>query len=114
MATPPALRRLPPPVEAPSQACERTCRETPGAEGGSGPGEPAAAPVAPERVLTTRAVEPWVDGASVAAHLACTEQHVYDLAKRSDSRRIPHRREGRRLLFKLSKVDRWLECTGAR
>lgn len=73
-----------------------------------------APPVEPHESGVVPAVEPWVDVATVARHLACTEEHVYELAKRTDSRRIPHRREGRRLLFKLSRVDAWLDRVGSR
>ena len=75
-----------------------------------------AAVDADERVVVpiAPAAEPWVVVARIAKHLDCTEDHIYDLASRSDHRRIPHRREGRRLLFKISRVDAWLECIGAR
>lgn len=68
--------------------------------------ERVAVPVAP-------AAEPWVGVVRIAQHLDCREDHIYELAKRTDHRRIPHRREGRRLLFKISRVDEWLERNGA-
>lgn len=55
------------------------------------------------------AIEPWVDAATIAAHLACSVPYVRALAKRTDARHIPHRRIGRRLLFRVSVVDSWLE-----
>jgi excisionase family DNA binding protein len=56
------------------------------------------------------AVEPWVGIDQAAAHLACKRQRIYDLVSR---RTIPHRKEGSRLLFKLSHLDAWIESGGA-
>ncbi len=58
-----------------------------------------------ERVV----VEPWVGVAEAAAHLGCRPQRIYDLVCRRASTGIPHRKEGARLLFKLSQLDRWIE-----
>ena len=58
------------------------------------------------------APEPWVGVAEAAAHLACKRQRIYDLVHRKDRTRIPHRKEGGRLLFKLSQLDRWLDSGG--
>lgn len=58
------------------------------------------------------APEPWVGVAEAAAHLACKRQRIYDLVQRKDRTRIPHRKEGGRLLFKLSQLDRWLDRGG--
>ena len=49
------------------------------------------------------APEPWVGVAEAAAHLACKRQRIYDLV---------HRKEGGRLLFKLSQLDPWLDSGG--
>jgi excisionase family DNA binding protein len=54
--------------------------------------------------------EPWVGVDAAAAHLACKRQRIYDLVSR---RTIPHRKEGSRLLFKLSHLDAWIEGGGA-
>ncbi len=88
------------PPRGPNVAAARPARAAP---------PPTAAPV--ELALPT-APEPWVGIGTVAAHLACTDAHVRELVKRDDARRIPHRKDGHRLLFKLSRVDRWLDCTG--
>jgi excisionase family DNA binding protein len=56
------------------------------------------------------AVEPWVGVDQAAEHLACKRQRIYDLVSR---RTIPHRKEGSRLLFKLSHLDAWVESGGA-
>jgi len=58
------------------------------------------------------ASKPWVGVAEAAAHLACKRQRIYDLVHRRDRTRIPHRKEGGRLLFKLSQLDRWLDSGG--
>jgi excisionase family DNA binding protein len=54
--------------------------------------------------------EPWVGVDDAARHLACKRQRIYDLVSR---RTIPHRKEGSRLLFKLSHLDAWIEGGGA-
>jgi hypothetical protein len=59
------------------------------------------------------AVEPWVGVEEVAAHLCCRRQRVYDLVCRRQVSGIPHRKEGARLLFKLSQIDRWIEAGSA-
>lgn len=46
--------------------------------------------------------EPWVRVDVAASHLACKRRRIYDLVGR---RTIPHRKEGTRLLFKLSHLD---------
>lgn len=61
--------------------------------------------------LDARAPEPWVGVREAAAHLACKPQRVYDLIH---ARAIPHRKDGARLLFRLSELDRWLEDGVAR
>ncbi len=53
-------------------------------------------------------IEPWVGVSDVAVHLACRRQRIYDLVSRRGNGQIPHRRDGTRLLFRLSEVDAWL------
>lgn len=57
--------------------------------------------------------EPWVGVRQAAAHLGCRPQRIYDLVSRRATSGIPHRKEGSRLLFKLSQLDRWIESGGA-
>ena len=59
-----------------------------------------------------RSPEPWVGVPEAAAHLGCKRQRIYDLVHYKDETRIPHRKEGGRLLFKLSLLDRWIEDGG--
>ncbi len=58
-------------------------------------------------------VEPWVGVGEVAAHLCCKLQRIYDLVCRWQAGGIPHRKEGSRLLFRLSEIDRWIDSGGA-
>jgi hypothetical protein len=58
-------------------------------------------------------VERWVGVSQAAAHIGCKPQRIYDLVCRRASSGIPHRKEGTRLLFKLSHLDRWIESGGA-
>jgi excisionase family DNA binding protein len=53
--------------------------------------------------------EPWVGVGAAAEHLACPRSRVYALVS---ARRIPHRRDGSRLLFRRSELDAWLEGGG--
>jgi hypothetical protein len=61
------------------------------------------------RVAPPSASEPWVGVADVARHLGCRPQRIYDLVSRRATSGIPHRKEGGRLLFRLSQIDVWIE-----
>jgi excisionase family DNA binding protein len=50
--------------------------------------------------------EPWVGVREAAQHLGCRPQRIYNLVH---ERAIPHRKDGSRLLFRLSELDTWLE-----
>lgn len=52
--------------------------------------------------------EPWVGVEAVARHLGCRRQRIYDLVSRRGGDGIPYRKDGARLLFRLSEVDAWL------
>jgi predicted DNA-binding transcriptional regulator AlpA len=60
--------------------------------------------------LARPAAEPWVGVGAVAAHLGCGRQRIYDLVSQRGRRGdgIPHRKDGSRLLFRLSEIDAWL------
>ena len=60
-----------------------------------------------------RRPEPWVGVAEVARHIGCRPQRVYDLVYQRSRTGIPHRKEGSRLLFRLSEIDRWIESGSA-
>ena len=49
--------------------------------------------------------EPWIDVQAAADHIACKRQRIYDLVHAD---RIPHHRDGSRLLFRRSELDAWL------
>lgn len=51
-------------------------------------------------------LEQWVGVKEAAAHLACRPQRIYDLTSRGA---LPHRKDGSRLVFRLSELDRYLE-----
>ena len=55
-------------------------------------------------------VEPWIDVREASAHLACPRSRIYALVS---ARRIPHRKDGSRLLFRRSELDAWLAEGGA-
>ncbi|QEC46351.1 helix-turn-helix domain-containing protein [Baekduia soli] len=57
--------------------------------------------------------EGWVGVAEAARHLGCKLPRIYDLVCRRAATGIPHRKEGTRLLFKLSALDRWIDAGGA-
>lgn len=72
----------------------------------------AAAAAAPES--QAGGPEPWIGVDDAAAHLGCKPQRIYDLVNdprrgHGSDRPIPFRREGRRLLFRRSELDAWLE-----
>ncbi|MGH2741824.1 MAG: helix-turn-helix domain-containing protein [Thermoleophilaceae bacterium] len=54
-------------------------------------------------------VEPWIAVGDAAAHLACPRSRIYALVS---ARRIPHRKDGSRLLFRRSDLDAWLADGG--
>jgi excisionase family DNA binding protein len=52
------------------------------------------------------ASEPWIGVDEAAVHLACRPQRIYDLVSQ---RRLPFRRDGRRVLFRRSDLDGYLD-----
>jgi len=55
--------------------------------------------------------EPWCEIRAAAEHLGCKVRRVYELVALN---RIPHRKEGRRLLFRLSELDTWVTSQSSR
>ena len=49
--------------------------------------------------------EAWVGVQEAAAYLNCRRQRIYNLVS---EHAIPHRKDGSRLLFRLSELDDWL------
>jgi excisionase family DNA binding protein len=48
----------------------------------------------------------WIGVHEAAEHLSCRPQRIYDLVHQ---RRIPHERDGSRLLFRRPELDKWLK-----
>jgi excisionase family DNA binding protein len=73
--------------------------------------------VVAERVATLLAEtveserEQWIGVDKAAAHLACPKSRIYDLVS---AQRIPHERDGSRLLFRRSDLDEWVTSGGGR
>ncbi len=63
-------------------------------------------------VRTLQLVEPesWLDVPEAAGHLACPTSRIYALVSAG---RIPHHRDGSRLLFRRLELDSWVERGGA-
>jgi excisionase family DNA binding protein len=55
--------------------------------------------------------EPWVDVKAAAAHLSCPVSRLYALVS---ARRIPHCKDGSRVLFRRSELDAWVRSGGGR
>jgi excisionase family DNA binding protein len=56
------------------------------------------------------APEPWVGVDEAAHHLGCKPHRIYSLVHR---KAVPFRKDGSRLLFRLSQLDVWLERDAA-
>ena len=54
--------------------------------------------------------EAWLGVRDAAGHLACPASRIYALVSAG---RIPHHRDGSRLLFRRSELDAWVERGGA-
>ncbi len=52
------------------------------------------------------AAEPWIGVEEAAEYLRCKPQRIYDLVSQG---RLEHRKDGRRLLFRRSWLDEYLE-----
>ncbi len=61
--------------------------------------------------LSTGGPFPWLDVENAAAHLACPKSRLYALVS---ARRIPHHRDGSRLLFNRAELDEWVQAGGAK
>ncbi len=94
-----------------------------GAEGRSGPHMDVSLAV-PEHLVEAiaqraaelvaeRDVKPeaWIGVAEAAEHLACPRSRIYRLVS---MRRIPHCKDGSRVLFRRSELDAWVAQGGAR
>jgi excisionase family DNA binding protein len=51
--------------------------------------------------------EPWIGVEDAAHHLACSPKRIYDLKAQG---RVPHRKDGSRVLFRRSDLDAYLDA----
>ena len=70
-----------------------------------------AAEILAERGQPQVAAEAWITLAEAAEYLACKPRRLYALKAAG---RIPHRKDGERVLFRRSELDRWLVEGGGR
>ena len=68
--------------------------------------DPAALDELRELIGDGAGPEPWVGVPKAAEHLHCNPQRIYNLVSEG---RIPYRKDGSRLLFRLSELDGCLE-----
>jgi excisionase family DNA binding protein len=53
----------------------------------------------------------WLGVQQAAEHLACPISRIYALVS---ARRIPHHKDGSRLLFRREELDKWVRAGGAK
>lgn len=68
-----------------------------------------AAQLVAEQLEATRP-EPWMTVEQAAEHIAAPRSRIYALVSAG---RIPHRKDGSRLLFRASELDQWINDGGA-
>jgi excisionase family DNA binding protein len=56
-------------------------------------------------------VSPYLDVDKAADYLACSPSRIYAL---TSTKRIPHHRDGSRLLFRREELDAWIERGGGK
>ncbi len=59
----------------------------------------------------SEASQPWLDVADAAEYLRCPRSRLYALVS---AQRIPHRKDGSRLLFYRAELDQWVRSGGGR
>lgn len=59
----------------------------------------------------TATPEPWLTVEEAAKHLRCPKSRIYALVS---AKRIPHHRDGSRLLFRANELDAWIQSGGAK
>lgn len=64
------------------------------------------APLLADRLSQDPAASPWLNAEEAAHYLACSRDRLYDLVQ---IRKLQPRRDGRRLLFRRSDLDAYLE-----
>lgn len=54
---------------------------------------------------------PWIDVGAAAEYLACPRSRIYALVS---ARRIPHHKDGSRVLFRREELDDWIRNGGGK
>jgi excisionase family DNA binding protein len=68
-------------------------------------------PILASRIGQDKHIFPWLDVEGAAMHLACPRSRIYALVS---VRRIPHYKDGSRLLFRREELDDWVRAGGGR
>jgi excisionase family DNA binding protein len=69
------------------------------------------APILATRIGHAEPAFPWLDVGHAAEHLSCPRSRIYALVS---ARRIPHYKDGSRLLFRREELDDWVRAGGGR
>jgi excisionase family DNA binding protein len=69
------------------------------------------APILATRIGQDEQAFSWLDVEGAAKHLACPRSRIYALVS---VRRIPHYKDGSRLLFRREELDDWVRAGGGR
>jgi excisionase family DNA binding protein len=69
------------------------------------------APILAPQLSQSRQSSSWLDVRQAAKYLACPRSRIYALVS---VRRIPHHKDGSRLLFRCEELDEWVRAGGAR
>ena len=67
------------------------------------------APILASKIRPDDQAGPWLDVDGAAHHLVCPRSRIYALVS---ARRIPHHRDGSRLLFRREELDDWVRAGG--
>jgi len=67
------------------------------------------APILVSKIETNSQAVPWLDVHGAARHLTCPRSRIYALVSAG---RIPHHRDGSRLLFRREELDDWVRTGG--
>ncbi|HZO77786.1 MAG TPA: helix-turn-helix domain-containing protein [Solirubrobacteraceae bacterium] len=61
--------------------------------------------------VATAEAPTWLDVGQAAEHVRCPKSRIYSLVS---AKRIPHHRDGSRLLFRRAELDRWVQAGGGK
>jgi len=63
------------------------------------------------RLNPSQPPDSWLDVGHAAEHLSCPRSRIYALVS---ARRMPHHKDGSRLLFRREELDKWVRAGGGR